>query len=71
MHCVGLTYHIMNLLVMYVVDYGCHVGVCNNDVCYLFVSFLSICVFMRLHMYIALVGLDRELSVKSYDVFMK
>ena len=42
---------------MYAADYTCHVDVGVNDVCGLFVSLLSMCEVMGIHMYIPLVGL--------------
>ena len=49
----------MNVLLVYVIDYSGHVDVWFEwYACGLLVSLLYMCKSMRLHMHIALVGLD-------------
>ena len=59
MHDVDLTCHMMKVLLMYVVDYGCNVDAYSKWCAYsLFVRLLSMGKVMRLYMYITLVSLN-------------
>ena len=58
MYDVGVYCHWMDVLLMYVVGYGCHVDVCSKwYACSILMSLVSMCEVMGLHMYIELVGL--------------
>ena len=69
-HDVGLSDYMKKVLLgMYVVDYYFLYEV--NDACGLFISLLSICEVMVLHMYIALVRLDWNYDFLKYKHFCR
>ena len=61
MYDVGLNCLLIKVLLMYVVDYSCHVDAWSKwYACGLLVSLIRMCEVMGLHMHVELQGLDLD-----------